>query len=101
MDQFALLALILPKPGKESAVDEFLRSSRTLVLAETGTTNWYALRLDDGQFGIFDTFPDQNGRDAHLGGEVARQLIAKASELLAEAPVIRKLEIIASKTPTD
>lgn len=101
MDHFALLALMRPKPGKESAVDEFLRSARTFVLAESGTTNWYAVKLDDGRFGIFDTFPDHTGRDAHLSGEVARQLIAKASELLAEPPLIQKLEIIASKTPSD
>jgi quinol monooxygenase YgiN len=98
MDQFALLALMRPKPGKERAVEEFLVSARSLVLAETGTTSWYAVRLGDGQYGIFDTFPDENGRDAHLRGEVARQLMAKASELLAESPVIQKLDILASKT---
>lgn len=98
MDQFALLALLRPKPGKESAIEEFLISARSIVLAETGTTSWYAVKLDDGQFGIFDTFPDQSSQDAHLSGEVARQLMGKAAELFAEPPVIRKLEILASKT---
>jgi quinol monooxygenase YgiN len=97
MDQFALLALMRAKPGKERAVEEFLISARSLVLAETGTISWYAVKLDDGRYGIFDTFPDEDGRDAHLGGEVARELIAKASELLAELPIIHKLDILASK----
>jgi quinol monooxygenase YgiN len=99
MDQFAILALMRAKPGKERALENFLIAARSLVLAETETTNWYAVRLDDGRYGIFDTFPDQSGRDAHLGGEVARQLMAKAAELLAEPPIIQKLDILASKNP--
>ena len=97
MDQFALLALMRAKTGKEGAVEEFLRSARSIVLEETGTMTWYAVRLGEGQYGIFDTFADENGRTAHLGGEVARQLMAKASELLAEPPVIHKLDVLASK----
>ena len=99
MDQFAILALMRPKPGKETALEQFLVSARSLVLAEEGTTSWYAMKLDDGRFGIFDTFPDRNGRDAHLRGEVARRLMANATELLAEPPVIQNAEILASKTP--
>ena len=99
MDQFAILALMRPRAGKERALEEFLLSARSLVLDEAGTTNWYAVRLEDGRYGIFDTFPDQKGQDAHLGGEVARQLMANATELLAEPPIIQKLEILASKTP--
>lgn len=97
MDQFALLALMRAKTGKEGVVEEFLRSARSIVLEETGTTTWYAVRLGDGQYGIFDTFADENGRNAHLSGEVARQLMAEASELLAEPPVIHKLDVLVSK----
>src|SRR5690242_441066 len=99
MDRCAILALIRPKPGKENAVEEFLVSARSLVLAEAGTTSWYAVKLDDGRYGIFDTFSDRSGLDAHLRGEVARRLMANAAELLAEPPVIQKAEILASKTP--
>jgi quinol monooxygenase YgiN len=98
MDQFALLALMRPKAGKESALEEFLLSARSIVLKETGTTTWYAGRLGDGQYGIFDTFANESGRDVHLRGEVARQLIAKAAELLAEPPIIHKLDVLASKS---
>jgi quinol monooxygenase YgiN len=98
MDQFALLALMRVKAGKESALEEFLVSARSAVFEESGTTTWYAVRLGDGQYGIFDTFADENGRNAHLSGEVARQLMAKATELLAEPPAIHKLDILASKS---
>jgi len=33
-------------------------------------------------FGIFDAFPDESGRQAHLSGQVAAELMKKASELL-------------------
>ena len=96
MDRFALLALLKAKPGKEREVEEFLISARPLVLAEAGTTSWYAVKVDDWQYGIFDTFADEDGREAHLTGQVARLLFAKAEELFAEPPAIEMLEILAS-----
>ncbi len=98
MDQFAILALMRPQSGKEQVLEDFLCSARALVLEETGTTTWYAVKSQDGQYGIFDTFADQIGQDAHLRGEVARQLMAKAAELLDGSPVIQRLEILSSKT---
>jgi quinol monooxygenase YgiN len=98
MDRFALLALLKAKPGKERAVDAFIISAQPLVLAEVGTTSWYAVKFDDSRFGIFDTFSDEDGRDAHLSGQVAKLLFAKAEELFAEPPVIEMLEILASKS---
>jgi quinol monooxygenase YgiN len=97
MDRFALLAQLKARPGKERDVEEFLVSARPLVLQEIGTINWYAVRFDSSLYGIFDTFPDQTGRDAHLNGEIARLLFARAEELFAEPPVIRMLDILASK----
>jgi quinol monooxygenase YgiN len=97
MDPFALLALLRARPGKEREVEEFLVSARPLVLAETGTTSWYAVNFGDSRYGIFDTFPDKTGRDAHLSGQVARLLFAKAEELFAEPPVVEMLEILSSK----
>ncbi len=99
MDRLALLALLRARPGKERAVEAFLASARPLVLLETGTTSWYAVKLDGAQYGIFDTFPDEEGRAAHLNGQIARLLFARAEELFAEPPVIQMLEILASKVP--
>jgi len=69
-----------------------------LVEAEARTTNWYALRIGPSHFAIFDTFADQAGRDAHLSGDVAKALYARAAELFAEPPKVDLLEILAVKT---
>ncbi len=99
MDKFALLATLEAKPGKEKEVEEFLKSAQPLAAAEPGTTTWYALKLGPAKFGIFDTFKDEAGRDAHLSGEIAKALMAKAGELLAKPPQIEKVELLASKAP--
>ena len=99
MDKFALLALLEAKPGKEQEVEEFLKSAQPLAEGEAGTSTWYAVKLGPARFGIFDTFEDEAGRDAHLNGEIAKALFAKADELLAKPPQVEKLDILASKTP--
>jgi quinol monooxygenase YgiN len=97
MDKFALLALLEAKPGKEKEVEEFLKSAQPLAAREPGTSSWYAWKLGPNRFGIFDTFKQEEGRDAHLNGEIAKALMAKAGELLAKPPQIEKLEILAAK----
>jgi quinol monooxygenase YgiN len=97
MDQFALLARLRARPGKEAEVEEFLISARALVLRETGTTTWYAVRFGGSLYGIFDTFPNQEGREAHLNGQIAELLFARAEELFAEPPAIQMLDILATK----
>jgi quinol monooxygenase YgiN len=99
MDKFALLATLEAKPGKEQEVEEFLKSAQPLAAAEPATSTWYALKLGPAKFGIFDTFKDEGGRDAHLSGEIAKALMAKAGELLAKPPQIEKVELLASKAP--
>ena len=99
MDTLAILALLKAKPGKEKDVEEFLKAALQMVRAETGTTTWYALKMGQDKFGIFDTFPDETARNAHLSGEIAKALFAKAEELLAEPPTIEQPEILAVKTP--
>jgi len=99
MDKFALLALLEAKPGKEKEVEEFLKSAQPMAAQEAGTTTWYAVKLGPAKFGIFDTFKDEESREAHLSGEIAKALMANAGELLAKAPQIQKLDILASKAP--
>ena len=93
-----LYVRLVAKEGKERAVEDFLRSGLELVQAEPGTVQWYAVRFDRRTFAIFDTFADEQGRNAHLSGRVAAALMAKAAELLAEPPRIEKHDILASKT---
>lgn len=96
-NNLALLATLKAKPGKEEEVQEFLSGALPLAQAEEATTTWFALRLDQRTFGIFDTFADEAGREAHLNGQIASALMSKADELLAEDPDIRKVEILAAK----
>ena len=85
------------KPGKESDVENFLRSGLALVNQEPATATWYAIRMDRSTFGIFDTFADDAGRQAHLSGKVAAALGEKAADLLAQPPTIHKIDILAAK----
>lgn len=87
------------KPGKEADVARFLEGGRSLVEDEPDTTAWFAVRLGDSQFAIFDVFPDDSGRQAHLSGRVAEALMAQADELLARPPGIQQVDVIASKLP--
>ena len=98
MDKFAILAILQAKPGKESEAEEFLKSALPLAEQETGTTAWYAVKLGPSKFGIFDTFIDEAGRNAHLTGEIEKALFAKAEDLFAVPPQIEKADILAAKT---
>lgn len=97
MEKFALLARVEAKPGKESDVLAFLKSALPLAQDEPNTIRWYALKLGESTFGIFDTFATEDGRNAHLAGEIAKALMANASELLAKDPIIEFVELIAVK----
>jgi quinol monooxygenase YgiN len=99
MMKVAIWAELEAKPGKEQDVAEFLRSAQALAEKEQGTVTWYAMRLGGPKFGIFDTFADEKGREAHLNGEIAKALFAKAKELLAKDPSIHKLDLLAAKVP--
>jgi quinol monooxygenase YgiN len=99
MTRVAIWAELEAKPGKEQDVVEFLKSAQALAEKEQGTVTWYAMRLGGPKFGIFDTFADERGRQAHLNGEIAKALFAKAKELLAKDPSIRKLDLLAAKVP--
>ena len=87
------------KPGKEADVEAFLRSGRDLVDEEPETVAWFGVRLSGTTFAIFDAFPGESGRDAHLAGRVAAALMERAPELLAREPSIEKVDVLASKLP--
>jgi quinol monooxygenase YgiN len=99
MVKVALLVRLEARPGKEADVEAFLRSGLPLVEAEPATTAWFGIRLGPSTFGIFDAFPDEAGRDAHLSGRVAAALGQKAPELLAQPPAIERVEVLAAKLP--
>jgi len=94
-----LLVRLLAKPGKEAEVEGFLEGGLSLVEEEPATIAWFAIRFGPSEFGIFDAFPDDAGRQAHLAGRVADALMAQAPELLAQPPVIEPVDVLAAKLP--
>ncbi len=97
MEKFALLARVEAKPGKEQEVAAFLKSALPLAQGEPDTVRWYGLQIGPSTFGIFDTFETEDGRTAHLQGEIAKALMANAAELLAKDPVIEFVDLLAVK----
>jgi quinol monooxygenase YgiN len=95
----ALLVRLEAKPGKEADIESFLLNGLSLVQDEPSTTAWYAIRLGPSTFGIFDTFENESGRQAHLTGRIAAALKAQAPDLLAQPPQIEKVNILAAKVP--
>lgn len=99
MVRVALLVRLQAKPGKETEVARFLEGGLALANQEVSTPIWFALRLGPSTFGIFDAFADEAGRKAHLAGQIAAALMAKAPELLAEPPQIEQVDVLAAKIP--
>ncbi len=99
MVKVALLVRLEAKPGREADIESFLRAGLSMVQEEPATTVWFAIRLGPSTFGIFDAFPDESGRQAHLSGQVAAALMTKAPELLAKPPIIENVDVLAAKLP--
>lgn len=97
MSKLALYGRMKAKPGKEHEVEEFLKQGAEMAKKEGQTVDWFAIKEDDGAYSIFDTFNDEAGRDAHLNGDIAKALMARADELFAEPPQIHKISVLAQK----
>jgi quinol monooxygenase YgiN len=95
----ALYVTLEAKPGKEKELEQFLNGGLPIVQEEPATIAWFAIKIGPSKFGIFDAFPDEAGRQAHLTGRVAAALVAKAPELLAKPPSIEKVDVLAAKLP--
>jgi quinol monooxygenase YgiN len=95
--KLGLLAQLEAKPGRGDDLQAFLKGGRELALAEQGTVTWYAFKLDDTHYGIFDTFETEDARQAHINGEIPKALSQVAGDLLASDPDIRPITVIATK----
>jgi len=92
-----LLVRLTARPGKEADVEAFLRSGQAIVEGEPATTAWFAIRLGASEYGIFDVFGDEAGRQAHLSGDVATALTEQADALFSQPPAIEQVDVLASK----
>lgn len=92
-----ILATLKAKPGKEDELAKFLTDALPLAEGEPETTAWFAIKIDEGTYGIFDVFPSADGRQAHLDGPIAAALLGRADELLDEAPAIKPIDVLAAK----
>lgn len=93
----ALYVELEAKPGKEEEVADFLRSAQAIVENEPGTITWYAIKIGPSTFAIFDTFADEEARQAHLNGGVAKALMERADDLFTKAPEIDQPDVLAAK----
>jgi quinol monooxygenase YgiN len=94
-----LLVRLEAKPGKESDVERFLQGGLSIVNAEPDTIAWFAIKMGPRTYGIFDVFPTDAGRQAHLQGRVAEALMAQADDLFSEPPDIGPIDVLAAKLP--
>ena len=97
MAKFALYVRLVPKPGKVKEVEAFLKQGAVMAQDEAQTERWFGIKEDDGAYSVFDTFADEAGREAHLNGEIAKALMAKADDLFSQPPQINKITILAEK----
>jgi len=95
----ALFVRLEANPGKEKEVESFLHDGLPFVMDEPATVAWFGIRLGPSTFGIFDAFPNEAGRQAHLSGKLAAALMAKAGDLFSKPPAIEKIDVLAAKLP--
>jgi len=93
----AIWVMLKAKPGKEAEVEAFLSQGALLAKEEPLTVNWYGVKMGPGVYGVFDTFAAEEGRDAHLSGEIAKALMANAPDLFSNEIRIEKMDVLASK----
>lgn len=99
MVTLGFLVTVTAKPGKEEELGEFLAGAQPLAEAEPGTRAWFAHRLNEQTYGIYDVFDNEEDRQAHITGPIAAALMAKADDLLAEPPMITPIDVLAAKLP--
>jgi quinol monooxygenase YgiN len=92
-----ILAMLEAKPGEGGELEAFLRAGRDLAVAEEGTVTWYAFKISDTSYGIFDTFATDDARTAHINGQIPAALATVSADLLVSEPDIRPVDVVAVK----
>ena len=97
MSKQAIWVMLKAKPGKEEEIEAFLAQGAQMSQSEPDTVTWYGVKMGPGVYGVFDTFNDESGRDAHLGGDIAKALMEKAPDLFSNELRIEQMQILAAK----
>lgn len=92
-----ILALLEARAGKGDELAAFLKAGRDLAVAEEGTVTWYAFKISDTSYGIFDTFATGDARTAHINGQIPAALAQVSADLLTRAPDIQPVNVLAVK----
>ena len=92
-----LLVRIEAKPEYADEVEAMLRGAQELAEQELGTVTWFSFRENATTFGVFDTFEDEQGRQAHLTGRIAAALGEAAQTKLSVPPVIVPIDLLGTK----
>ncbi|MFG2776715.1 putative quinol monooxygenase [Streptomyces prunicolor] len=92
-----LLVRIEAKPEYADEVEALLRGAQELAEQEQGTVTWFAFRESATAFGVFDTFEDEQGRQAHLTGRIAEALGEAAQTKLSTPPAIVPVDLLGTK----
>jgi len=92
-----ILALLEARAGKGEQPAAFLKAGRDLAAAGEGTITWYAFKISDTSYGIFDTFATDDARTAHINGQIPAALAEVSADLLARAPDIQPVSLLAVK----
>ena len=100
-DTKGLLLTFKAKSNHEADVEQFFRYAHDVVNNEHNTTAWFAMRTEDGSYGIFDVFPSNEDRFMHLVGPVPRELAKQAFTLMGSMPDVELLTVQAEKIGSD
>lgn len=69
--------------GKENELENLLSSAAEIIAqTEPNTLFWCALKIANNQFAIFDTFKNNDARNAHFSGQVAGALQELAENIV-------------------
>ena len=93
--KFGLLVLVEAQPGKGPDVWDFLAAARDIAADEPETKTWYAFKIDETHFGLFDTFETEEGRQAHLSGAIPAAVAENGPHMLVSDTDIRLIDLIA------
>lgn len=101
MDEIGAIAYLHAKAGREEEVEKFLKFVKSLIVKESGTTIFCAVKFGPERYAIFETFRNEEALNQHRTGKVMDLFFAKAKELFDPLPVADHFKVVAIKGQGD